>query len=100
ALLARATGFPAFMLTKVLLPAFYSRQDTKTPMRAAIWTVAANVVLTIGLVTPLYLAGNPYAHTGIALATALAGMLNAALLWRYLRREGVFRPAAGWARSL
>lgn len=100
ALLAMATGIPAFMLTKVLLPAFYSRQDTKTPMRAAIWTVAANVVLTIGLVTPLYLAGNPYAHTGIALATALAGMLNAALLWRYLRREGVFRPAAGWGRWL
>lgn len=100
ALLAMATGIPAFMLTKILLPAFYSRQDTRTPMRAAVWTVVANVVLTIALVTPLWLAGNPYAHTGIALATALAGMLNAALLWRYLRRAGVFRPQPGWGRWL
>src|SRR5690606_3676449 len=100
ALLAMATGIPAFMLTKILLPAFYSRQDTRTPMRAAVWTVVANVVLTLALVTPLWLAGNPYAHTGIALATALAGMLNAALLWRYLRRAGVFRPQPGWGRWL
>nr|WP_255703509.1 murein biosynthesis integral membrane protein MurJ [Lysobacter sp. GX 14042] len=100
ALLAMATGIPAFMLTRILLPAFYSRQDTKTPMRAAIWTVIANVVLTVALVTPLWLADNPYAHTGIALATALAGMLNAALLWRYLKREGVYRPQPGWTRWL
>src|SRR3970040_2596963 len=89
-----------FILSKVLLPAFYARQDTKTPMRAAVITVVANVVLTIVLVTPLWLLENPYAHTGIAAATALAGILNAALLWRYLRTAGVYQAQPGWGRWL
>src|SRR3546814_13362944 len=40
---AMSLGVPAFMLSKVLAPAFYARQDMKTPMRAAILTVVANV---------------------------------------------------------
>lgn len=93
---AMSLGVPAFMLTKVLAPAFYSRQDTKTPMRAAIWTVVANVGLTILITTPLWLQGVQGAHGGIALATALAGIINALLLWRYLRRAGLYRPLPGW----
>ncbi|MGY0619890.1 murein biosynthesis integral membrane protein MurJ [Lysobacter sp. A378] len=100
ALTAMSIGIPAFMLSKVLLPAFYSRQDTKTPMRAAIITVVANVLLTIALVTPLWWVGVPYAHAGIAGATAIAGILNAALLWRYLRRDGIYQAQPGWGRWL
>jgi putative peptidoglycan lipid II flippase len=95
---AMSLGVPAFMLTKVLAPAFYARQDTKTPMRAAIWTVAANVVLTIAITTPLWLREVPGAHGGIALATALAGIFNAWLLWRALRRAALYRPEAGWGQ--
>ena len=65
-------------------------------MRAAVITVVANVVLTVVLVTPLYRMDLPWAHAGIAAATALAGILNAALLWRYLRRDGIYRPQPGW----
>ncbi|MHC9085911.1 murein biosynthesis integral membrane protein MurJ [Luteimonas sp. RIT-PG2_3] len=97
---AMSIGVPAFMLSKVLSPAFYSRQDTRTPMRAAILTVVANIVLTIGLTTPLWLNDTPGAHGGIALATALAGIFNAWLLWRYLRRAGIYQPQAGWAAFL
>ncbi|MGY0557245.1 murein biosynthesis integral membrane protein MurJ [Lysobacter sp. A421] len=100
ALTAMSIGIPAFMLSKVLLPAFYSRQDTRTPMRAAIITVVANVVLTIALVTPLWWMGVPFAHAGIAAATAIAGILNAALLWRYLRRDGIYQGQPGWGRWL
>lgn len=96
-LTAMSLGVPAFMLSKVLAPAFYARQDTKTPMRAAIWTVGANVALTVVLTTPLWLYEVPGAHGGIALATALAGVVNAALLWRYLRQRDIFTPEAGWA---
>jgi putative peptidoglycan lipid II flippase len=99
-LAAMSLGVPAFMLTKVLAPAFYARQDTKTPMRAAIWTVLANIVLTVAITTPLWLGGVNGAHGGIALATALAGMVNAWLLWRSLRRSGLYRPEAGWGRYL
>ena len=95
---AMSLGVPAFMLSKVLAPAFFSRQDTRTPMRAAIWTVAVNVVLTVAIVTPLWRGGVPGAHAGIALATALAGMVNAALLWRVLRGSGLYRPRPGWGR--
>jgi putative peptidoglycan lipid II flippase len=89
-------GIPAFMLSKVLSPAFYARQDTRTPMRAAILTVIVNVVLTIAFTTPLWLNQTEGAHGGIALATALAGIFNAWLLWRYLRRAGLLQPQPGW----
>jgi putative peptidoglycan lipid II flippase len=93
---AMAVGVPAFMLSKVLLPAFYARQDTKTPMRAAIWTVVVNVVLTIAITTPLWLRGVEGAHGGIALATALAGIFHVWLLRRYVRRAGLHRAEPGW----
>jgi len=98
AIMAMSVGVPAFMLSKVLLPAFYARQDTRTPMRAALVTVVANVVLTVALVTPLWRAGFDRAHAGIALATALAGIVNTVLLWRALRRQALYRPEPGWGR--
>ncbi|HZH42820.1 MAG TPA: murein biosynthesis integral membrane protein MurJ [Lysobacter sp.] len=98
ALVAMSVGIPTFMLSKVLLPAFYARQDTRTPMRAAVRTVIANVVLTVAIVTPMWRMQVPYAHAGIAAATALAGVLNAWLLWRALRREGLYVAEPGWGR--
>ena len=95
---AMSLGVPAFMLSKVLLPAFYARQDTRTPMRAAVYTVFINIGLTVLLVTPLWQQKVAAAHGGIALATALAGIANAALLWRYLRRDGLYQPESGWWR--
>lgn len=95
-----AIGVPAFMLSKVLLAAFYARQDTRTPMRAAIATVFANIVLTAALVAPLWFHGVRAAHGGIALATALAGVLNAWLLVRALRARQVLQPEPGWGRFL
>lgn len=97
---AMSLAIPAFMLTKVLAPAFYARQDTKTPMRAAIITVALNISLIVVITTPLWWYGVPGAHAGIAAGTALAGIGNAALLWRYVRRAGVWQPAPGWGRAL
>jgi putative peptidoglycan lipid II flippase len=97
---AMCIGVPGFMLSKVLLPAFYARQDTRTPMRIAIRTVVANVVLTVALVTPLWYYEVMAAHAGIALATALAGLLNAWWLWRRLGALGWYRPQAGWAAFL
>lgn len=98
--MAMSIGVPAFMATKVLLSAFYARQDTRTPMRVAITTVFVNVGLTIAITTPLWLGRIEGAHVGIALATGLAGIANAALLWRRLKIEGIYRPLAGWGRHL
>lgn len=96
ALSATAVAVPAFMLTKVLLAAFYSRQDTRTPMRAAVVTVFINVGLTAAITTPLWHYGIEGAHAGIALATSLAGVINAALLWAWLHRDGIYRSQPGW----
>jgi putative peptidoglycan lipid II flippase len=96
AVAAMCVGIPGFMASKVLLPAFYSRQDTRTPMRAAVWTVGINVALTVAIVTPLWRLGTPGGHAGIALATGLAGLANAWLLWRALRRAGLVAPRPGW----
>jgi len=98
ALMAMSLGVPGFMLSKVLAPAFYARQDTRTPMRVAIITVAVNVGLTVALVTPMLLNDVGGAHAGIALATAVAGLLNPWLLWRALRQQGLFTAEAGWRR--
>ena len=99
-MVAMGIGIPAFMMSKILLPAFYSRHDTKTPMRAAVYTVIVNVVLTVALVIPLWKMQYPAAHAGIALATALAGIFNTAMLWRYLMRLGVYQPEKGWRKLL
>ncbi len=88
-LAAYAAGLPAFMLIKVLAPAFYSRQDTRTPVRAAVTAMVVNMALNLALVLPL-------AHAGLALATSLAAYLNAGLLFRHLRRGGVYTPRPGW----
>jgi len=99
-LMAMSLGIPGFMASKVLLSAFYAKQDTRTPMRAAIKTVVINVALTAALVTPLWWAAVPGAHAGIALATGLAGLANAWLLWRSLKRDGDFTLSPGWGRHL
>ena len=100
ALMAMSIGVPAFMASKVLLPAFYARQDTKTPMRAALWTVGTNVGLTIAIVTPLAMNQTMGAHAGIAFATAVAGVVNAVWLFIALRRQQLFTAAAGWPAYL
>jgi len=100
ALSATSLAVPAFMLSKVLLPAYFARQDTVTPMRAAIATVFINIGLMVLLTTPLWWFGIPGAHVGIALATALAGIANAVLLWHWLRRDGIVQPQSGWGRFL
>ena len=113
-LAALSFGLPAFALVKTLAPAFYSRQDTTTPVRAGISAMAAAMILNflfIGILFWLWhtpdqlddgfisaLAKIPGLHVGLGLASACASYLNVFLLWRALRRDGVYQPQAGWAR--
>lgn len=84
ALVAYAVGLPAFVLTKVLTPGFYARQDTRTPVRIAVATVACNIVLNLALIVPL-------AHVGLALALSLSAWLQTGLLAFVLHRRGHWR---------
>ncbi len=95
ALAAYAAGLPAFVLIKVMAPAFFARHDTATPVKIAFAAIAVNIVLTTGL--GLY---TPLAHVGIALATSVAGWVNALLLVHLLRRRGHFALDQRARRSL
>ncbi len=86
---AYSLGLTAFMSIKVLAPGFYARQDMRTPVRIAVIAMVTNMVLNVALMFPL-------AHAGLALATTLSAGLNAALLYRALRSEGIYRPRPGW----
>jgi len=99
-LVAYAFGLPAFMLIKVLAPGYYARQDTRTPVKIGIIAMVANMGLNGVIVLPLWYFEVRGAHAGLALATAASAFLNAALLWRGLRRQAVYHPEPGWGRLL
>ncbi|WP_269777903.1 murein biosynthesis integral membrane protein MurJ [Marinimicrobium alkaliphilum] len=84
---AYAVGLLAFMLIKVLAPGYFARQDMKTPVRIGIIAMAANMVLNLLFVVPLYYYFN-IGHVGLALATSASAFINAGLLYRGLRRRG------------
>jgi putative peptidoglycan lipid II flippase len=81
ALVAYATGLPAFVLVKALTPGFFARGDTATPVKIGLGVVALN--LALNLVLTRYLS-----HVGIALATSIASWVNVALLGWLLARRG------------
>lgn len=80
AVLYYGIGLWAFSTVRILVSTFYALQDTRTPVKMAIISVIANIVLGILLMGPLK-------HGGLALATSLASMLNFILLIRSLDRR-------------
>jgi putative peptidoglycan lipid II flippase len=72
------------MLVKVLAPGYYSRQDTKTPVKYGIIAMLSNMLFNIILAIP-------YGYVGLAIATALSATLNAGLLWSGLYFAGVYQ---------
>ena len=96
---AYSVGLLAFMLIKVLAPGYFSRQDTKTPVKIGIIAMLANMGLNIVFVVPLHFYWQ-IGHVGLALATAASAFLNAGLLYLGLRRAGVYQPMPGFALSV
>ncbi len=97
-LMAYGVGLLGFMLVKVLAPGFFARQDTKTPVRIGIVAMVTNMGLNLLFVVPMAMAGIEGPHAGLALATAIAAFTNAGLLFRQLRKSGVFVAQPGWGR--
>ena len=92
---AFATGLPAYVLVKVLQPAFFAQEDTATPLKISAVSVGGNVVLALVFFFPLDLG-----VAGLALATALAAWLNVGLLTVGLRRRDFLRLDARCRRRL
>jgi putative peptidoglycan lipid II flippase len=99
-LMTMSFGLPAFMLIKVLAPAFYSRKDPRTPVRIAVISLVTNLVFNLVIVIPMVRLGVPGPHAGLALATSIAAYVNAGMLFRVLYRKRIFRPSPGWRKYL
>jgi len=96
ALQAFSVGLVGFSYVKILAPAYFARQDTRTPVKFGLVALGVNFVLSVTLawyLTSIGYAGN---HAGLALAISIAALLNAYLLYRGLRRDGVVTHSAGW----
>lgn len=86
-------GVPAFVLLRILQPAFFARQDTKTPMRYSLISVGVNIALGVSL---FYAIG----FQGVAIATSVAAWITVVQMWLALTRRGVWRPSARAASKI
>lgn len=81
---ALVCGLPAYVLVKVFQPAFFSREDTRTP----VWIATAALVINIAI---NFLVVPAYGIVGLAGATAFTSTLNVLTLYAVLYRRGWFR---------
>ncbi len=84
ALYAYLSGLLSFMFIKVLAPGYYARQDTKTPVVIGIKAMVANMIFNL-MLAPFF------GYVGLAIATALSATLNATLLYRGLKQQGIYQ---------
>ncbi len=89
ALVAYSIGLTGLILVKVLAPGFYARQDIRTPVKIALFTLLLTQLMNLAFIGWLR-------HAGLALSIGLASCVNAALLWRGLRQRGAYQPLVGW----
>jgi putative peptidoglycan lipid II flippase len=91
ALVAYSFGLLGLILVKILAPGFYARQNIKTPVKIAVFTLVATQVMNLIFVFAIDLR-----HAGLALAIGLGACLNAGLLYYHLRKDNVYQPQVGW----
>ena len=90
ALVAYSLGLVGLILVKILAPGFYARQNVATPVKVGLVTLAATQAMNLAFIGPLK-------HAGLALAIGLGACLNAWLLYRLLRKQGIYAPQPGWS---
>jgi putative peptidoglycan lipid II flippase len=81
AMLFYCLGIPAFCMLKIIVSAYYSRKEMKTPVKVALFCVILNLVLNLILMYPLR-------QGGIALATVISSFVNCFILLFLLRKLG------------
>lgn len=97
-LMAYAFAFLGISSVKVLVPAFYSRQETSVPVRYAIISLLSGMAISLTIVGISVWQGWTAPHVGLACATSASSLLNAGLLYRRLRRDQIYRPGREWGR--
>ncbi|MDA7596734.1 polysaccharide biosynthesis C-terminal domain-containing protein, partial [Gammaproteobacteria bacterium] len=82
-------GIIGLCMVLVLSPAFYAREDTKTPLRFGLITLCINVILSVLFVSYFVSKNSEFPHLGLALAFSIASITNAILLFYQLVKEGL-----------
>ncbi len=100
ALVGASFGLLGYSLVKVLAPGYYARQDTRTPVKVGLLALAVTMAFNVLVVLPANHLGFFAPHALLALSPGLGAYVNVALLYRGLRRRGVYRPSAAWKRLL
>jgi putative peptidoglycan lipid II flippase len=95
ALIAYSLGLIGLILVKVLAPAFYSRQNIKTPVKIAIFTLVSTQLMNL-----IFVFGLDLKHAGLALSIGLGACMNAGALYYHLRKADIYQPQAGWTLFL
>ena len=90
-LMALSVGLVAFISIKILVSAFYARQDTKFPVKIAFISIISNAVLSLLFMGSLK-------HAGLALASSLASFINVGILLFALIKRGHYQPQLGWLK--
>lgn len=91
ALVGYSVGLIGMLLVKVLAPAFYARQDIRTPVKVGIITLFATQLMNLLFIGWIQ-------HAGLALAIGLGACLNSALLFYLLRKRDLYQPEPGWLK--
>ena len=99
ALRSMSGGILGFMLIKIFAPAFFARQDIKTPVKIGVISVVANMIFSLLFIGVFYLLKLPL-HGGLALATTGASFVNAGLLYYFLHKRDIFRFGSHWKKML
>jgi putative peptidoglycan lipid II flippase len=97
---AFSVGLLGFSLVKVLAPAYFARENTKTPVKIGVIALVVNVLLSVLLAWTLTVMNYEATHAGLAMATSVSAVLNAWLLYIGLRRDRVVTHGAGWPALL
>lgn len=86
-LMAYMLALPAFVMNKVLMPAFFARKDAKTPVRIAVICMIVNMVMNLVFVFALWALEFTALHVGLALASAVSGWLQTYLLYTTIVKQ-------------
>lgn len=89
ALMAYSLGLLGLIMVKVLAPGFYARQNIRTPVKVAIFTLIATQLMNLAFIIP-------FKHAGLALAIGLGACMNAGILYALLRKHRIYTPQSGW----
>ena len=93
ALMAYSLGLLGLIMVKILAPGFYARQNIKTPVKIALFTLISTQLMNLLFIKPLGVAG-------LALAIGLGACMNAGILLHRLLRDRIYQTQPAWAMFL